>query len=336
MPPTDQQLMSEDSAPGRDIGTQGGSYVERVTGHNIHAHTVVINEAPPPVPPAFPEESCKEHRQAAFVIQGSFTNLTPTDLAKLQAVVRVLQQLAGDASLTVVDILEGSIRLVLEGSEAGVERLQELFDSGQLTKILSVPVIAVEPVEVETQSKETPSSDPLKEMLITAINTQGAQGCDLSGSDLSGSDLSGSDLSGTNLRGAILRGAILRGAILRGAYLSGAYLSGTDLGGANLSGANLSGANLSGANLSGANLEGANLILNNLSGGNLSRANLSGADLSGADLSGADLMNANVQGAIFTRNIGLSKADKNNLRSRGAIFDDSPGDRSRSLVHSGR
>jgi uncharacterized protein YjbI with pentapeptide repeats len=170
----------------------------------------------------------------------------------------------------------------------------------------------------------------------------------LSDADLSGADLSGAGLSGADLNSADLNSADLNSAKLIYAYLIRAYLRGADLIDANLIGANLSGANLSGANLSGANLSGANLIGANLSGANLRSAHLSGAhlnganlsvanlsvaNLSGADLSGANLIDANlsktkVKEARFTSNLGISEAMKRDLIKQGAIFEDSPGDRS--------
>jgi len=197
-------------------------------------------------------------------------------------------------------------------------------------------------------------------------------GADLSGADLSGADLSGADLSGANLSGADLSGADLSGANLRSAYLRSADLSGANLSGADLSGADLSGADLIDANLSGANLSGADLIdadlsgadlrsadlrsadlsFANLSGANLSGADLSGAhlrgaylglaDLSGADLSGADLSGAKLIGADLSKtkvekarfrgNLGISESMKQDLIKQGAIFEDSPGDRSEVLT----
>nr|WP_268932474.1 pentapeptide repeat-containing protein [Sphaerospermopsis reniformis] len=79
--------------------------------------------------------------------------------------------------------------------------------------------------------------------------------------------------------------------------------------------------------MSRANLSRAYLI-----GANLSRANLIGANLSLADLSGADLSGAAVKNAIFGDNQGISPAMKRDLIERGAIFEDSPGDRSRVLT----
>ncbi|NES20761.1 MAG: pentapeptide repeat-containing protein [Symploca sp. SIO3E6] len=206
------------------------------------------------------------------------------------------------------------------------------------------------------------------------IKDQNPSGAGLSGADLSGAGLSGADLSGAGLSGADLSGASLIRANLSGASLIRANLSRANLSGANLSDVNLSDVNLSGAgliavslsdtNLSGAdlsdailiraglahanlsdailiraNLSRAILIRANLSRANLSGANLSGADLSdarlsGANLSGADLSNAQVNGTRFGDNTGIPEEMKRDLIRRGAIFEDSLGDRDRSSVPS--
>jgi uncharacterized protein YjbI with pentapeptide repeats len=183
-------------------------------------------------------------------------------------------------------------------------------------------------------------------------------GADLSGADLSDADLSGADLSGANLRDANLRDANLRDANLSGAKLRRANLRRADLILANLSSADLSSVNLSDTNLSGADLRRADLSSADLSSVNLSNANLSSADLSsvnlrranlrranlrranlrhanlilanlsGADLSGANLRRAKVNKAQFEKNLGLTEEMKLDLKQRGAIFEDSPGDRS--------
>ncbi|HCF28561.1 MAG TPA: hypothetical protein DEV81_15475, partial [Cyanobacteria bacterium UBA11049] len=80
------------------------------------------------------------------------------------------------------------------------------------------------------------------------------------------------------------------------------------------------------ANLSGANLLGANLRRANLLGANLRYANLSGADLRGANLIRANLSDANVKNTEFGWNDGLSEEMKLDLKQRGAIFQDSPGE----------
>jgi uncharacterized protein YjbI with pentapeptide repeats len=80
--------------------------------------------------------------------------------------------------------------------------------------------------------------------------------------------------------------------------------------------------------LSGANLSGADLKRSNLSGANLTNANLSRANLTNANLSGANLTGANVTDAQFGLGLGLSNAAKQDLKQRGAIFDEAPGDQS--------
>jgi uncharacterized protein YjbI with pentapeptide repeats/DNA-binding Xre family transcriptional regulator len=148
---------------------------------------------------------------------------------------------------------------------------------------------------------------------------------DLSSADLSGVDLSSADLSGVDLSSADLSGANLRGANLRGANLRGANLSDTNLRLTNLRNFNLSDTNLRGADLSDANLSDANLR-----GADLSNANLSGANLRGADLSDTNLSDANVERARFSSGIafGITEQLKQELIKRGAIFEESLGDRS--------
>jgi len=176
-------------------------------------------------------------------------------------------------------------------------------------------------------------------------------GADLRSADLSraylmsayliGANLIGAYLSGANLIRANLSGANLRSADLRSADLSGADLIDANLIGANLIGANLSGANLSGANLIGdrirayrihADLSGADLKSADLRSADLSGANLSGADLIGADLIGANLSKTKVEKARFSSNLGFSESMKQDLIKQGAIFEDSPGDRSEVLT----
>jgi uncharacterized protein YjbI with pentapeptide repeats/DNA-binding Xre family transcriptional regulator len=174
--------------------------------------------------------------------------------------------------------------------------------------------------------------------LVWEIVTQGAREQDLIGIDLSNADLRRADLSNADLSGADLTGANLSYTDLSGANLTGVKLRGTKLNGVNLSGANLSGAKLGraklgGVNLSNADLSNADLSNADLSNADLSGANLSGANLSSANLSGANLMRANLIDAIvekaqFGASLGLTEEMKIDLKRRGAIFEDSPGDRS--------
>jgi uncharacterized protein YjbI with pentapeptide repeats len=141
--------------------------------------------------------------------------------------------------------------------------------------------------------------------------------------NLKEANLYGANLWRANLERANLQGANLQGANFQRADLTGADLIGADLKGANLQGADLYGANLQGADLEGANLEGASLYKANLRGANLKRANLKEALLMAANIEKANLREASVENAIFSSNSrGLTKQDKADLKSRGAIFNE--------------
>lgn len=66
------------------------------------------------------------------------------DQPLVEAIVVHLRNISQDASLTLKKIELGSVRLVLEGSEAGLERLKTLFRNGQMTEILSIPVEGIQ------------------------------------------------------------------------------------------------------------------------------------------------------------------------------------------------
>ncbi|HLP87535.1 MAG TPA: pentapeptide repeat-containing protein [Nostocaceae cyanobacterium] len=144
----------------------------------------------------------------------------------------------------------------------------------------------------------------------------------LTRADLTHAYLSFANFSSTDLSRAYLNFAKLTGVNLSNANLIGANLIGADLNGADLNGADLNFADLNSADLSRANLSRANLIGTNLNRANLSRANLSNADL----------FDAKVENAIFGDNEGISLEERDSLILRGAIFRDSPGDRSEILT----
>jgi DNA-binding Xre family transcriptional regulator/ribosomal protein S15P/S13E len=74
-------------------------------------------------------------RLAAFVIEGSF----PVDdltRAKIQALVKQLQKITGDASLEIVDIQEGSIKIILKGTPEALSMIQNMYSSGKLDELV--------------------------------------------------------------------------------------------------------------------------------------------------------------------------------------------------------
>ena len=242
-------------------------------------------------------------------------------LGDLSRVEFILREFSGD-TIKITDIKEGSIRLTVEGSQEDIDRLVSRIKSGELKEVSGFPVADV---QILSESSEEDESNEInnKWHLVREIVTQGFRHRNLSGVDLSDADLSGADLSDANLSGADLSGADLSGADLIGANLSGADLIGANLIGANLSRADLSGADLSGANLSGADLSGADL----------SGANLSGANLSGVGLIDTNLSKTKVEKTRFSSNLGFSESMKQDLIKQGAIFEDSPGDRSEVLTN---
>ena len=264
----------------------------------------------------------------AFAIAGTVNQV---DEAKLNAIVKLLRQITGDASIEIVDIQEGSIELILTGTPEALVKIQTLYRHGKLTKIKGVLIlnvgfenlsgydlrridlseILVPILGLKDLSKNKYIVDSIAEILRLSISIN----LFISLSMLTGllafhwlAVLSLAillsleifrrfDLREANLNRANLSGTDLSGAILWGANLSGTDLSGANLWGADLSGTNLKRVDLSEADLSGANLKRADIRDSNLSGANLRRVDLIEADLSRANLSGANLSRVNFRGA---------------------------------------
>jgi len=270
-----------------------------------------------------------------LVIEVGIDDLTPEKIDKIN---NLIQKIARDNTIKPIMKLKGSIRLFLEGSEDGLQRLADLHQSGELQALLNelksddIPEIIVTKAEFTTDAKVIEKAELIKAIREGTIDKKTLQQVDLSGADLSEADLSGAILSEADLRKADLSGADLRKANLRGAYLSEADLRKAILSEADLSGAKLSEAILRGAILSGANLSEANLSEADLSGAILRGANLSWANLSWANLSWANLSGADVKKAIFIDATGITPEQKQDLIRRGAIFGDTSNDRSKVLV----
>lgn len=62
------------------------------------------------------------------------------NFSKIQVIQSMLREIVGDDSITIIDIEKGSIKLILQGSQAGLERLEELFKSGELKELLDIPI----------------------------------------------------------------------------------------------------------------------------------------------------------------------------------------------------
>ncbi|MEO0407524.1 MAG: pentapeptide repeat-containing protein [Cyanobacteria bacterium P01_A01_bin.135] len=243
------------------------------------------------------QESQVSPKRLSFAIAGSIEEV---DASKLKAIVALLQKLGGDATIEILDVEEGSIRLILGGSVKSLQEIETLFQLGRLEQI----------EDVDVQDVHFLDKSELTHLIQANI------------------------CSAQNFSGVVIKNADLSGAYLRDANLSGANLSGTNLSNADLSNADLSSSNtnLSGTNFSGANLSSADLSNTNLRNAYLRDADLSGAvfrsaNLSNADLINADFSSADVEQCIMTGSIGLSPEAVTSLKNRGAIFEDFPEDR---------
>jgi hypothetical protein len=87
-------------------------------------------------------ESKLAEESGQYVLVLSAT-LDDVDRARAEAIVSHLRELAKDARLTLVRIEQGSVRLVLEGTRAGFERLQALQRTGELAQRLGFVVTSV-------------------------------------------------------------------------------------------------------------------------------------------------------------------------------------------------
>jgi uncharacterized protein YjbI with pentapeptide repeats len=307
------------------------------------------------IPSTVENHSAKAH-QARIVLSAKLTADNKAEFEdkkeEIEAIIAHLRQLLGDVTLTIQDIQKGSIKITLNGSPEGLEKLHELFESGELVEVLGIRVDNVELLTLEDIRED------FKLKLIERIIEGEDLGDDLVGADLRGAFLSGVNLRKTNLRRANLTGANLTGANLTGANLVRANLQGANLERANLRGANLRGAkrranpwgadlrgaNITGADITGADLTGAYLVeailvganltgayleRANLTGADLERANLTGADLERANLTGADLERANLTGAYLERayltGANLVEANLENAIVKDALFHSSTG-----------
>lgn len=86
-----------------------------------------------------------------FVLTGSINEVSRQ---RLEAIVAHLQEITGDASLTLLKVESGSIKLILEGSEEGFQLLEELIAIGELDQVLEVPVQRVNRRELQISLAE--------------------------------------------------------------------------------------------------------------------------------------------------------------------------------------
>ncbi|TBR56410.1 hypothetical protein B4U84_30070, partial [Westiellopsis prolifica IICB1] len=185
--------------------------------------------------------------KAVIVLEGDINSINNDLSVSLELILRTY---SGD-TIKITDIKEGSIRLIVEGSQEDIERLVSLIKSGELTEVRGFPVEDIQILSESSDDDESTKVDD-KWRLVQEIVNQPVKGRNLSRADLSDADLSGAELSDADLSNADLSNTELRDAILILANLRDADLSGADMSGADLRGAILVRADLSDADLSGA------------------------------------------------------------------------------------
>lgn len=77
----------------------------------------------------------------SFAIAGTIDQV---DQKILDVIIELLRQKTSDISVAIVDIQEGSIKLILTGTPEALEMIQSLYRSGELTEVEGIPIENVE------------------------------------------------------------------------------------------------------------------------------------------------------------------------------------------------
>ncbi len=273
-----------------------------------------------------------------------------------ELIISLFKKVSEDDFIQLDYIDQSSYNLIVNGSDKGLKKLENLFISGDLQESLKninseyFSQVIIENIQFIEDIKAIEKCQLIKQIREQKIDksrliNNDLTGVFLSGANLKGVNLSWANLSNIDLQGANLTEANLNGVNLNKSNLSDAYLIkislfgadlieanliGSDLTKSVLMGSNLSKANFSGVNLCQANLTGCDLSYTDLSWANLTCANLSNCNFYQAILKRSHLHKANLTNANFDRadvinakladNQGISDEQKNNLIQRGASY----------------
>jgi uncharacterized protein YjbI with pentapeptide repeats len=249
-----------------------------------------------------------------------------------EALIEHLQQICNDSTLTLKGINQGSVILVLQGSEDGFKKISSLFKSGELNDLCGFRVELVqlnaentEYLEFDLNQVDDEGTTAVnKTNLIEEIRSQGGEGRDLRGVNFRNATLYSINLSRANLSAAILNNAVLIAVNLESANLKDVDLSDAILWHTNLSGADLEDANLNGTDLRYTTVDAKTKLdhkwqlVQRIVNVNRKVGSL-GLDLSDVDLSRANLSQANLSEANLTRtnflqsNLTSANLDQANL-----------------------
>ncbi|MFO0149388.1 MAG: pentapeptide repeat-containing protein, partial [Microcystis sp.] len=142
-------------------------------------------------------QSQQSDRVLELVIEVGIDDLTPEKIDKIN---NLIQKIARDNTIKPIMKLKGSIRLFLEGSEDGLQRLADLHQSGELQALLNelksddIPEIIVTKAEFTTDAKVIEKAELIKAIREGTIDKTTLRFVDLSGAILIGADLSGAAL----------------------------------------------------------------------------------------------------------------------------------------------
>lgn len=100
--------------------------------------------------------------------------LDECDEEMINLIFTFIKERSRDASLTLKKVESGSIKIVFEGSQDGFREIQSLFQSGELTEVLGIPILGVREIAITPSENPVnlldlqvvPSNDP-----ITALTT---------------------------------------------------------------------------------------------------------------------------------------------------------------------
>ncbi|MEM9090716.1 MAG: pentapeptide repeat-containing protein, partial [Cyanobacteria bacterium P01_F01_bin.53] len=120
------------------------------------------------------------------------TDIESIDQRELGGIIAAISRLGGNATINLLDVDEGSLKLIFGGSPEDFEKIESLYRLGELTDILDITV----------QDIHVLSKTELAQTLIK----NGGVALDLSYANLSHTELAGANLSHANLSHTELAG----------------------------------------------------------------------------------------------------------------------------------
>lgn len=105
----------------------------------------------PPISPNPPDVLSTRYRLAIILNAETFSKNYE---ANFQSIITHLRNLSGDSSLRIVGVEKGSIILTIEGSKEGLEKLESLHQSGNISKILEISVKNLVSVDLNNKTPQ--------------------------------------------------------------------------------------------------------------------------------------------------------------------------------------